>query len=135
METGRGDADAPWRHIARLRYDKGSVYTFSATMVDGVPTIIYPGIAWPNSTLGDCDQECFAHAVQSVWKSNMARALRPSFSTGRDPSRSKRPGPQGLGQARLQSDFLKHAARPVVGVADVLRRVALHVPSPRGLFL
>eukprot|EP01047_Picozoa_sp_COSAG01_P034871 COSAG01_NODE_2640_length_7295_cov_4.485955_8_plen_230_part_00 len=57
-----------WRHLSvglwnDRWYDKGSVYTFSATIVDGKPILLYPGIAWPNSSLGKCGQNCFAHAV------------------------------------------------------------------------
>lgn len=49
-------------------YDKDAIWTFSATLVDGVPTIVYPGIAGPNASLGDCGhgptgQGCFTHAV------------------------------------------------------------------------
>ena len=75
-------------------YDKGSVYTFSATLVDGVPTIVYPGIAWPNSTLGDCGQECFAHAVAvpaNLSDPDLKDWVKPDYNpivvnTQRDPS-------------------------------------------------
>jgi beta-fructofuranosidase len=44
-------------------YDKGAVWTFSATIVDDVPVMVYPGIAQPNDTLGDCGSMCFTHAI------------------------------------------------------------------------
>ena len=52
-------------------WDKSAVWTFSATAVNGVPTIIYPGIVGsPNVSLGDCGHGpkklgvgCFTHAV------------------------------------------------------------------------
>ena len=47
---------------------QAAVWTFSATHVGGVPTIVYPGIAGVNSSNGDCGKRtggvgCFTHAV------------------------------------------------------------------------
>ena len=88
-----------WRHLSiglwnDQWYDKGSVYTFSATIVDGKPVLLYPGIAWPNSSLGDCGQSCFAHAVAvpadltDKWLENWVKpAYNPVVkNTQRDPS-------------------------------------------------
>jgi len=44
-------------------YDKAAVWTFSATIVDGSPVMVYPGIATPNQTFGDCKGMCFTHSV------------------------------------------------------------------------
>jgi beta-fructofuranosidase len=49
-------------------YDKAAIWTFSATLVDGAPRIIYPGIAGANASNGDCGhgpggKGCFTHAL------------------------------------------------------------------------
>ena len=75
-------------------YDKSAVWTFSATVVEGVPTLIYPGIATPNSSLGDCGGRCMTHNVAlpadpaDPWLTDW---VKPQYNpvilgTNRDPS-------------------------------------------------
>ena len=49
-------------------YDKAAIWTFSATIGDRGPRIIYPGIAGVNASNGDCGHDspgtgCFTHAL------------------------------------------------------------------------
>ena len=44
-------------------YDKQNVWTFSATLVNGTPTMVYPGLLKPNASLGGCRSECMTHSV------------------------------------------------------------------------
>lgn len=61
---------------------------------DPLAAQVYPGIAWPNSTLGDCGQECFAHAVAvpaNLSDPDLKDWVKPEYNpvvtnTQRDPS-------------------------------------------------
>lgn len=49
-------------------YDKAAIFTFSATIVDSKPVIVYPGVAGVNTSNGDCGKGtagagCFTHAI------------------------------------------------------------------------
>ena len=66
MQVGGHLATTDFIHWKRLPiaiwpdqwYDKDAIWTFSATIVPGVgPRIVYPGIAGPNASLGDCSKK------------------------------------------------------------------------------
>ena len=76
MQLGGHLATTDFVHFKRLSiaiwndrwYDKAAIWTFSATIVDGAPRIIYPGIAGTNLSNGDCGRAspgegCFTHSL------------------------------------------------------------------------
>ena len=76
MQLGGHLATRDFVHYKRLSiaiwndmwYDKAAIWTFSATTVEGIPRIIYPGIAGTNLTNGDCGRSgpgvgCFMHSL------------------------------------------------------------------------
>eukprot|EP01043_Picozoa_sp_COSAG02_P024466 COSAG02_NODE_1337_length_13193_cov_9.142050_5_plen_565_part_00 len=76
MQLGGHLATTDFVHFKRLSiaiwndrwYDKAAIWTFSATIVDGTPRIIYPGIAGTNLSNGDCGRAstgegCFTHSL------------------------------------------------------------------------
>lgn len=75
MQLGGHLATRDFIHYRRLSiaiwndqwYDKAAIWTFSATIVDGAPRVIYPGIAGTNLTNGDCGHGvgvgCFMHSL------------------------------------------------------------------------
>jgi beta-fructofuranosidase len=76
MQLGGHLATRDLGHFKRLSiaiwndqwYDKAAIWTFSATIVDGTPRIVYPGIAGTNLSNGDCGsaspgEGCFTHSL------------------------------------------------------------------------
>eukprot|EP00035_Acanthoeca_spectabilis_P013115 m.238676 g.238676 ORF g.238676 m.238676 type:complete len:606 (-) comp15806_c0_seq22:242-2059(-) len=73
MQVGGHLATRDFVHWARLPialwndrwYDQEAVWTFSATIVDGTPNLVYPGIAGKNTSLSPCGKSggCFTHSI------------------------------------------------------------------------